>query len=188
LSDDAGQFNIFKHGLCWIHAERLIKKLEPINDSFALEQEQARAAIWDLYDQLAAYKETPSPEQITKIEAAFDELFQRDFQFTTLKLAMRRLHKNKAKLLLVLQIPAVPLNNNQSESDIREKVIRRNISATFNNESRRCRDTFTSLKKTCRKQGVAFWSYLGDRLSCRPQIQNLGVLVRMRATAAIPSG
>ncbi len=188
LSDDAGQFNIFKHALCWIHAERLIKKLEPINDSFALEQDQARAEIWSLYDQLTAYKEDPSLVQAAEIEGTFDKLFQKDFQFTSLKLAMGRLHKNKAELLVVLQNPAVPLHNNQSESDIREKVVRRNISVTFNNESRKCRDTFTSLKKTCRKQGIAFWSYLGDRLSCRPQIQNLGALVRMRAAIAIPSG
>lgn len=188
LSDDAGQFNIFKHALCWIHAERLIKKLEPINDSFALEQKQARSGIWDLYNKLEAYKASPSLEQAAEIETAFDELLQRDFQFTMLKLAMRRLYNNKSELLLALQKPAVPLHNNQSESDIREKVVRRNISVTFNNESRRCRDTFTSLKKTCRKQGIAFWSYLGDRLSCRPQIQNLGALVRMRAHVAIPSG
>ena len=188
LSDDAGQFNIFKHALCWIHAERLIKKLEPINDSFALEQEQARAAIWNLYDQLTAYKANPNLKHATEIEVTFDKLFQSDFQFTSLKLAMGRLYKNKAELLLALQIPAVPLHNNQSESDIREKVVRRNISATFNNESRRCRDTFTSLKKTCRKHGIAFWAYLGDRLTCRPQIENLGALVRMRAATAVPSG
>lgn len=187
LSDDAGQFNIFKHALCWIHAERLIKKLEPINDSFALEQEQARDRIWALYERLEAYKASPSLEQAVEIEAVFDGLFQQDFQFTSLKLAMHRLYKNKLELLMALEKPAVPLHNNQSETDIREKVVRRNISVTFKEESRRCRDTFTSLKKTCRKQGIAFWSYLGDRLSYQPQIQNLGDLVRMRAVA-IPSG
>lgn len=188
LSDDAGQFNIFKHALCWVHAERLIKKLEPINSAFALEQEQARAGIWDLYESLSAYKANPDHDQVLKIEGAFDELFQRDFEFTLLKLAMHRLQKNKAELLVALQNPTVPLHNNQSESDIREKVIRRNISATFNDESRRCRDTFTSLKKTCRKQKIAFWRYLGDRLSSRPQIQNLGELIRARAATLAPSG
>ena len=103
LSDDAGQFNIFKHALCWVHAERLIKKLEPINSSFALEQEQARTGIWDLYESLSAYKANPDPDQVLKIEGAFDELFQRDFQFTLLKLAMHRLQKNKAELLVALQ-------------------------------------------------------------------------------------
>ena len=27
VSDDAGQFNVLIHALCWIHAERLINKL-----------------------------------------------------------------------------------------------------------------------------------------------------------------
>ncbi len=32
VSDDAGQFNIFDHALCWIHMERLIHRLIPFND------------------------------------------------------------------------------------------------------------------------------------------------------------
>ncbi len=33
---------------------------------------------------------------------------------------------------------------------------------------RQCRDTFASLKKTCRKQGVSFWEYLKDRVFDSP--------------------
>ena len=32
LSDDAGQFRVGDHALCWIHAERLVHKLIPAND------------------------------------------------------------------------------------------------------------------------------------------------------------
>jgi len=32
VSDDAGQFNVFDHAWCWIHAERAINKLIPLND------------------------------------------------------------------------------------------------------------------------------------------------------------
>lgn len=185
LSDDAGQFNILQHALCWFHAERLIKKLEPINDSFAQELEKTRSEIWDFYDQLTAYKKNPDPESVPILNSTFDELFLRDYQFTSLKLAMRRLHRNKEELLLVLKIPIIPLHNNQSESDVREKVVRRKISHTFNDESRKCRDTFASLKKTCRKLKIKFWTYLGDRLSARPQIPNLGVLVRSAVLAPV---
>jgi len=34
---------------------------------------------------------------------------------------------------------------------------------TRSDEGRKCRDTFISLKKTCRKLGVPFWQYLADR-------------------------
>jgi hypothetical protein len=32
ISDDAGPFNVFDHALCWIHTERLIHRLIPLND------------------------------------------------------------------------------------------------------------------------------------------------------------
>jgi hypothetical protein len=32
ISDDAGQFNVFLHGLCWVHAERTIQKLVGYSD------------------------------------------------------------------------------------------------------------------------------------------------------------
>ena len=32
LSDDAGQFNVGQHALCWIHAERLVHKLDTFTD------------------------------------------------------------------------------------------------------------------------------------------------------------
>lgn len=32
LSNDAGQFNIGRHALCWVHAERLVHKLETFTD------------------------------------------------------------------------------------------------------------------------------------------------------------
>jgi len=28
VSDDAGQFNIAQHELCWVHAERLVHRLD----------------------------------------------------------------------------------------------------------------------------------------------------------------
>jgi hypothetical protein len=33
VSDDAGQFNILLHALCWIHTECLIHKMLPLNET-----------------------------------------------------------------------------------------------------------------------------------------------------------
>ena len=49
---------------------------------------------------------------------------------------------------------------------------------------RRCRDSFASLKKTCRKLGVSFWDYLGDRIGQRGAIAPLPDIIRERAAAA----
>jgi len=81
--------------------------------------------------------------------------------------------------------PEIPLHNNLSESDIREYVKKRKISgSTRSDAGRRCRDTFTSLKKTCRKLGLSFWDYLYDRVSKAGKITPLPDLIRARARSA----
>lgn len=47
-----------------------------------------------------------------------------------------------------------------------------------------CRDTFASLKKTCRKLGISFWNYLRDRLSFAGRIPPLPVSIRLAAQRA----
>ena len=78
---------------------------------------------------------------------------------------LRKIHGKKSELLVVLEHPEIPLHNNLSENDIRQYVKKRKISAgTRSDVGRRCRDTFLSVKTTCRKLGVTFWRYLRDRL------------------------
>ena len=88
------------------------------------------------------------------------------------------------ELLLVLDRPEIPLHNNLSENDIREYVKKRKISGSTRSEAgRQCRDTFTSLKKTCKKLGVRFWDYLNDRVSGKNAIASLPILMREKALA-----
>jgi hypothetical protein len=53
--------------------------------------------------------------------------------------------------------------------------------STRSDRGRKCRDTFLSLKKTCRKLGISFWDYLTDRVYKRNEIPQLAELVRQRA-------
>lgn len=46
LSDDAGQFDVLLHALCWIHSERSINRLVGFNDSMRNELERIRTQIW----------------------------------------------------------------------------------------------------------------------------------------------
>ena len=185
ISDDAGQFNVLVHGLCWIHAERTINKLVGFTEENREALAKVRSQIWDFYDELKAYKEAPSEEKKVELEAGFDELFTTETCFVSLNLALKRFHKNKSELLLVLDRPDIPLHNNLSERDIREYVKKRKISGSTRSErGRRCRDTFTSLKKTCRKLGVSFWHYLNDRVYGRGEIPPLSELIRQKAMAA----
>jgi hypothetical protein len=189
VSDDAGQFAVLLHALCWIHADRVFHKLMGFSDTQREALEMARAEIWEIYAELKAYKTEPNEESKARIEVRFDELCATKTCFVTLNKALQRMHRNKAELLFVLEHPDIPLHNNLSERDIREYVKKRKISgSTRSDEGRRCRDTFASLKKTCRKQGVSFWEYLADRVRGTFQIPPLAELIRreVASTALTP--
>ncbi|MEA2114429.1 MAG: transposase [Thermodesulfobacteriota bacterium] len=184
VSDDAGQFNILNHSLCWIHAERTLAKI--IVPSTLKQQilEDVRKQVWDYYDELKAYKKSPTEEDKIRLLEEFDDIFTQQTGFQLLNLALQRLHANKSELLLVLDRPEIPLHNNLSENDIREYVKKRKISGSTRSEAgRRCRDTFASLKKTCRKVGVSFWQYLNDRISGSNSILPLPRLVEQKSAS-----
>lgn len=182
LSDDAGQFNVLRHALCWVHAERTIHKLLPFSEDQREAVETVRGQLWELYQDLKAYQQAPCPQQKVQLEARFEDIFTAKTCFQTLNLALKRLQQNKAELLLVLDRPEVPLHNNGSEREIRDYVKKRKISASTRSEAgRRARDTFVSLKKTCRKLGLSFWHYLQDRLTRAQQIPPLPQLIRAAA-------
>ncbi len=116
------------------------------------ELEAIQDGLWTLYRDLKAYKDAPNEQTKATLSARFDELFITTTQSESLNKALQRLYGNKAELLLVLEHPEIPLHNNGSENAIREYVKRRKISGSTRSEAgRRCRDTFTSLKKSCRK-------------------------------------
>ena len=183
VSDDAGQFDVLRHALCWIHAERNIQSILPLNELHVAALHSTREALWRLYHQLKAYKLKPNPKTKRAIKTRFDTLCKTKTDFQTLNQALKRLHKNKAELLLVLERPDIPLHNNLSERDIREYVIKRKISgSTRSEDGRRARDTFASLKKTCQKLGIGFWDYLLDRFTLSNDIPPLPQLVTEAAS------
>jgi hypothetical protein len=156
VSDDAGQFNVFQHPLCWIHAERDISRLMPLNDTHRQAQTWVQKQFWDLYADLKTYRAAPHEALKQAISDGFDQLCTPETDFETLNQALKRLHRNKAELLLVLEKPWLPLHNNLSERNIREYVKKRKLrGSTRSDLGRRCRDTFESLKKTCPKQGIS---------------------------------
>ena len=187
ISDDAGQFNVFLHALCWVHAERTIHKLI----GFTTEQQEllkeTRSDIWQLYRDLKEYQLQPDKNMKLELENRFDELFTRKTGFATLDLALKRIHLNKSELLLVLARPDIPLHNNLSERDIREYVKRRKISGSTRSDiGKKCRDTFTSLKKTCRKLKISFWDYLNDRISNKNKIPPIPDVMKFQVAQSGP--
>ncbi|MGB2633649.1 MAG: transposase [Candidatus Acidiferrum sp.] len=182
LSDGAGQFNILVHAACWVHAERPLARMIPYNEEHRLAIERVRQEIWELYQDLKAYRQQPQPEQIPVLTARFEALCAQRTSYPSINTVLKEMCKHQADLLRVLDRPEVPLHNNASESDIRDYVKKRKISgSTRSDDGRRCRDTFASLKKTCRKLGIRFLDYLHDRIRGLGKVPRLADLIRQRA-------
>ena len=180
------KFNVGEHALCWVHAERLVHKLDTFTEKTRAAKEKVRALIWWLYSDLKAYSNAPDPRRKAALKARFDRIFKRRTGFATLDRLLERLHANKAELLRVLDRPEIPLNTNGSENDIRCQVTRRKISGTTRSDSGRdARDAFLGLAKTCRKLGISFWDYLGSRLGADlcASVPSLPELVAARCNA-----
>jgi hypothetical protein len=185
LSDGAPQFVVLVHASCWIHAERPLAKLVPHNDEHRAAIAQVRTQIWELYRDLKAYRDQPDEAGRPVLEGRFDAVVEQRTGYPSIDGVLKEMRDHRADLLRVLERPEVPLHNNAMESDIREFVKRRKVSGGTRNEAgRRCRDTFASLKKTCRKLGVRFWDYLQDRVRGLGQMPRLADLIRQQAQAA----
>src|ERR687892_104432 len=185
VSDDAGQFRIGQHALCWVHAERLVHQLLPFNDRQRRAIDLVRQLIWWFYADLKAYRRDPCRKRRGQLRVRFERIFRRRTGFITLDRLLARLHARKDELLLVLERPEIPLHTNGSENDLRAHVTKRKISGgTWSEAGRDARDACLGLMKTCHKQGLTFFDYLGARLGVpeAPLIPPLPDLVRARAT------
>jgi Transposase IS66 family len=187
VSDDAGQFRVGRHALCWVHAERLVHKLVPVTAEQRRAVEVTRELVWWFYADLKAWRRDPCPRRAAALRARFDRIFRRHTGYMTLDRLLARLHRRKDELLRVLQHPDIPLHTNGSENDLRACVTKRKVSGgTMSTAGRTARDVLLGLMKTCRKLGVSFFGYLGARLHVpgATVVPPLPDLVRQAASAA----
>jgi hypothetical protein len=182
LSDGAGQYDVLVHAACWIHAERPLARLIPYSEEHRAAIAGVREQIWELYQDLKGYRQLPEPSQRPDLEARFDALCGQRTGFPSIDGVLKGMRTHRAALLRVLDRPEVPLHTKLSESHLRDYVKKRKISGGTRSESgRQARDTFASLKKTCRELGVNFWAYLQDRVRGVGQIPRLTELIRRKA-------
>jgi hypothetical protein len=184
-SDDAGQFDVFFHSLCWIHEERHYRKLIMTTDEARAELERVINQIWTIYQALKKYKESPSEDTSENIERQFNDIFQQKTSSPTLNRQLEKTYEKKQELLRVLQRPETPLHNNSSESCARAAKIKLKISGGTRSETgQKVRDTFLSLKQTCLKLGINFISFLQDRVRGQYVIPRLAIIICQRALEA----
>jgi Transposase IS66 family len=191
LSDGAGQYDVLAHAACWIHAERPLARMNPYSEGHRAAIAKVRGQIWELYQDLKGYRRQPEPSRREDLEARFDAVCGQRTGFPSIDGVLEGMRAHRSALLRVLERPCVPLHTNLSERHLRDYVKKRKISGGTRSESgRRARDTFASLKRTCRELGVNFWAYLQDRVRGVGQIPRLAELIRRKAeeTAARKAG
>jgi hypothetical protein len=187
VSDDAGHFEVGRHALCWVHAERLVPKSDTFTAEPRRAQQPVRGLIWWFDRDLKADCRDPTARRKAELKARFDRILGRRTGFAMLDCLLQRLHANKTELLRVLERPEIPLHTNGSENDLHAQVTRRKISGgTRSDAGQDRRDAFLGLRKTCQKLGLSFWADLGVRLGVAdaPAIPCLPDMVRACGTPA----
>jgi hypothetical protein len=185
ICDDAPQFNKIAQykSLCWIHEGRHYKKLAAI---FATHQKLLSNVIkqfWDYYHALLAYQLTPSAIKAHELSRDFDYLFSRKTGYDALDKRLALTLNKKQSLLLVLEFPFLPLQNNAAELGARVQARMRDINLqTVSENGTKTKDTFTTIVQTARKLGVNIYHYIYDRMSKKFAMTSLADLINEKSS------
>lgn len=185
VCDDAPQFRSLTPnlGLCWVHDGRHYKKLLPYLPPHRGIVEQFRKRYWEFYRELRTYQRQPTPEEATRLEAQFDELFGTQTGLAMLDERIALTRAKKAELLWVLKHPELPLHNNAAELGARRRVRKRDVSFGPRTAlGKKAWDTFQTLAATAAKLGVSFYQYLHDRVSGAYQLPSLAQMIAEQAS------
>ena len=105
FSDDARQFHLRPHALCFIHSERFVHKLHTFTELHRNSQQRFRSLISSFYAHLKTYCAAPTVPRRAEMRALFYLIFCPLTPFATLYRLLLPLHSNKAELLPVLETP-----------------------------------------------------------------------------------
>src|SRR3954462_9595004 len=180
LSDDAGQFALEDHALCWVHAERLARHLH--RQAVRRPAARARAGLVVLRRSQGL---PPQPRPPSAGGAA------RPLR-PDLPPPHRVRHARPPAGTATCQQGRVAESAGSSPGAAAHQrlrarsaahVIKRKISGgTRSDQGRECRDAFLGLLLTCAKLGVSFWDFLGHRLGvAQADAPYLPDLVRLRS-------
>ena len=189
VCDDAPQFNLITAHkvLCWIHEGRHYKKLNPIVPKHKILLDDFISKFWEFYEKLLDYKSVPNQKLAIELSDEFDKLFSTKTGYDDLDDRNAKTQSKKAKLLICLQFPFLPLHNNASELGARVKARDRDIHLQNRNEKgTKAKDTFATITETARKLSVNAYQYFYDRITRAFNMPSLANLIEQHSSQIPP--
>lgn len=159
ISDDGSPngklLRIGKKQLCWIHELRHYRKLLPVIRKHQKEVADILHQLWEWYFKAKEYGRNPTKEKHTELMQRFDRIVTTSVGYQDLQERLKLTARKKERLLLFLEYPGIPIENNQAERDLRFAVILRKLTggtrSPFGNKSL---ERHLSILQTIRKQGL----------------------------------
>lgn len=122
------KFKIENKQLCWIHEIRHYEKLLPFTKFNQKILSDKLTELWTFYFELQEYRKNPKKAEKKKLFKKFDEITSTETQYAQLNERLQLTKKKKERLLVCLDFPEVPPENNCAERALRHAVVIRKIS------------------------------------------------------------
>lgn len=173
VSDDGspnGGCTCIHKQLCWVHEIRHYKKLFPFFNPYQRLQTQILDQWRSFYHLAKQYGSDPPKTATSKarsaVEKEFDRITQQTTEYDDLNRQLKLTGRKKERLLLFLNHPNLPINNNQCEQDLRQFVIIRKISGeTKSVKGDKSLANHLSVIQTAGKQGLDVFATLHGLLT-----------------------
>lgn len=165
ISDDGSpngeNLPVKRKQLCWIHEIRHFLKLWP---KIKIHQQQLMKVIdelWQFYLLAKNYGRDPTPEKKQQLQNLFYGITSQQVTYGELANRLRLTGRKENRLLLFLDYPGIPIENNLAERDLRPAVIIRKLSGGTKSEAgNRSFERHMSIIQTAHKQNLDIFDTL----------------------------
>jgi len=159
ISDDASangqRLLVDKKQLCWLHEIRHFLKLEPQVKINKQRLDKIISQLWEFYHQCQHYSRDPTKKKKNSLKKQFKFITSQKTGYDKLDRRLILTGRKEDRLLLFLNYPGLPIQNNLAERDLRPAVIIRKLSGgTKSKKGDRSFERHMSIIQTARKQGL----------------------------------
>lgn len=165
-SPNGSKLRVKRKQLCWIHEDRHYLKLSPRLNMHKEKLQTVINQLLEFYHLAKEYGRNPTASGKKELREMFDTITRQKTGYNALDHQLTLTNRKRDRLLLFLDYPFLPIQNNQAEQDIREFVVMRKISGeTKSLAGDRSIERHISVIQTARKQGLNVYETLHGLLT-----------------------